>query len=189
MPFVVLGLTVGGLSGILGLGGGLLLVPALILFFHFTPPQAQGTSLAVLIPPIGLFAALEYYRKGLIEFRVVGLICLGFLVGAYLGALVVDRVPVTLLRRVLGVVLLAIALYMVCPISADALAAFAWRPWARGCSRSAPCATMLGVTAEVAAGATAARDAKESSRYRSPIRTFATGDGTRGAQRERIPHE
>src|SRR5712692_7172890 len=113
MRFVVLGLVVGGLSGILGLGGGILLVPALILLFDFTPQQAQGTSLAVLIPPIGLFAALEYYRKGLIEFGVVGLICLGFVLGAYVGAFFVDRIPVPLLRRVLGAFLCFIALQMV----------------------------------------------------------------------------
>jgi uncharacterized membrane protein YfcA len=59
MQFVVLGLMVGGLSGVLGLGGGIFLVPALIFLLNFTPPQAQGTSLAVLIPPIGLFATLE----------------------------------------------------------------------------------------------------------------------------------
>ncbi len=113
MRFVVLGLLVGGLSGILGLGGGIFLVPALIFLFHFTPPQAQGTSLAVLIPPIGLFAALEYYRKGLIEFGVVGLICLGFVLGAYVGAFFVDRIPVTPMRRVLGFFLFFIALQMV----------------------------------------------------------------------------
>lgn len=113
MQFIVLGLIVGGLRGILGLGGGIFLVPALILLFHFTPPQAQGTSLAVLIPPIGVFAALEYYRKGLIEFRVVGLICLGFVLGASTGAFFVDHVPVTLMRRVLGCFMLSIALQMV----------------------------------------------------------------------------
>ena len=113
MRFVVLGLIVGGLSGILGLGGGIFLVPALILLFNFTPQRAQGTSLAVLIPPIGLFAALEYYRKGLIQFGVVGLICLGFVVGAYVGAFFVDRIPVTLMRRVLGFFMFFIALQMV----------------------------------------------------------------------------
>ena len=113
MPFVVLGLIVGGLSGMLGLGGGIFLVPALIFVFHFTPPQAQGTSLAVLIPPIGLFAALEYYRKGLIEFGVVGLICLGFALGASIGAFFVDRIPVALMRRLLGFFMFFIALQMV----------------------------------------------------------------------------
>jgi uncharacterized membrane protein YfcA len=113
MKFVVLGLVVGMLSGVLGLGGGIFLVPALIFLFHFSPHQAQGTSLGVLIPPIGLFAALEYYRRGLIDFSVVGLICLGFVFGAYAGAFFVDRVPVPLMRRVFGFFMFFVALQMV----------------------------------------------------------------------------
>ncbi|HUI24924.1 MAG TPA: sulfite exporter TauE/SafE family protein [Candidatus Kryptonia bacterium] len=113
MKFVLLGLVVGGLSGILGLGGGIFLVPALIFLFGFGPHEAQGTSLAVLIPPIGLFAALEYYRKGYVEFSVVGFICLGFIVGAYGGAFFVDRIPVPLMRRIFGFFMFFIALQMI----------------------------------------------------------------------------
>jgi uncharacterized membrane protein YfcA len=113
MRFVILGLIVGMLSGILGLGGGIFLVPALVFLFHFTPHQAQGTSLAVLIPPIGLFAALEYYRKGLIDFTVVGFICLGFIFGAYAGAFFVDRIPIALMRRLFGLFMFFVAIQMV----------------------------------------------------------------------------
>lgn len=113
MKFVALGLVVGALSGVLGLGGGVFLVPALIFLFSFSPHQAQGTSLAVLIPPIGLFAALEYYRKGYIEFSVVGLICLGFIFGAYAGAFFVDRIPVALMRRIFGFFMFFVAMQMV----------------------------------------------------------------------------
>lgn len=113
MTFVVLGVAVGVLSGILGLGGGVFLVPALIFFFDFSPQEAQGTSLAVLIPPIGLFAALEYYRKGYIDFSVVGFICLGFVFGAYGGAFFVDRIPVPTMRRIFGFFMFFIALQMV----------------------------------------------------------------------------
>ena len=112
MRFVLLGLLVGMLSGVLGLGGGIFLVPALVFLFGFSPYQAQGTSLAVLIPPIGLFAALEYYRKGYIDFSVVGLICLGFIFGAYIGAFFVDRIPVPIMRRIFGVFMFLIALQM-----------------------------------------------------------------------------
>jgi len=113
MKFVVLGLLVGVMSGILGLGGGIFLVPALIFLFGFSPHAAQGTSLAVLIPPIGIFAALEYYRKGYIDFSIVGLICLGFIFGAYAGAFYVDRIPVPLMRRIFGFFLFFVALQMV----------------------------------------------------------------------------
>lgn len=113
MGFVILGVAVGLLSGMLGLGGGVFLVPALIFLFQFSPQQAQGTSLAVLIPPIGLFAALEYWRKGLIDFSVVGFICLGFVFGAYGGAFLVDRVPVPIMRRIFGFFMFFVALQMV----------------------------------------------------------------------------
>ncbi|MBI1815086.1 MAG: sulfite exporter TauE/SafE family protein [Deltaproteobacteria bacterium] len=113
MTLVLLGLVVGTLSGILGLGGGIFLVPALIFLFDFTPHQAQGTSLGVLIPPVGIFAALEYYRRGYIDFSVVGLICVGFVVGAYAGAFVVDRIPVPLMRRLFGFFMFFIAVQMV----------------------------------------------------------------------------
>src|SRR6185369_14130584 len=113
MKFIILGLAVGALSGVLGLGGGIFLVPALIFLFHFTPHEAQGTSLAVLIPPIGLFAALEYSRKGLIDFSVVGLICVGFVFGAYAGAFYVDRIPVPLMRRVFGFFMFFVAIQLV----------------------------------------------------------------------------
>jgi uncharacterized membrane protein YfcA len=113
MTFVILGVAIGVLSGILGLGGGVFLVPALIFLFDFSPHEAQGTSLAVLIPPIGLFAALEYYRKGYIDFSVVGFICLGFVFGAYAGAFFVDRIPVPTMRRIFGFFMFFIALQMV----------------------------------------------------------------------------
>ncbi len=113
MGFLFLGVLVGVLSGILGLGGGIFLVPALIFLFGFSPQQAQGTSLAVLIPPIGLFAALEYWRKGYIDFSVVGLICLGFVFGAYAGAFFVDRIPVSTMRRIFGFFMFFIAVQMV----------------------------------------------------------------------------
>ena len=113
MRFVLLGVGVGVLSGILGLGGGVFLVPALIFLFHFSPHEAQGTSLGVLIPPIGIFAALEYYRKGYIDFSVVSLICVGFIFGAYVGAFFVDRIPVPLMRRIFGFFMFFIALQTV----------------------------------------------------------------------------
>jgi uncharacterized protein len=113
MTLVALGLAVGVLSGVLGLGGGIFLVPALMYLYGMTPQQAAGTSLAVLIPPIGIFAALEYWRRGYIQFGVVGLICAGFIVGAYAGALVVAHISVPLMRRLFGFFLFFVAVQMV----------------------------------------------------------------------------
>lgn len=109
MNFLLLflfGTCVGILSGLLGIGGGVVLVPGLILFFGFSQPEAQGTSLAVLIPPIGLFAALVYYQHGYVRLPVVVWIALGFVVGAFLGAQLVPSIPPTALRIAFGLLLL-----------------------------------------------------------------------------------
>lgn len=109
MTYLLLGLFggfVGVLSGLLGIGGGILLVPGLIYLFGFTQPEAQGTSLAVLIPPIGIFAALVYYQNGYIRFPVVGVVALGFVLGAFAGAKFVPYVPLSWLRLGFGGLLL-----------------------------------------------------------------------------------
>ncbi len=76
------GVAIGIVSGLLGIGGGVLLVPGLMLLFGFSQSEAQGTNLAVLIPPIGIFAAMIYYQNGYVRLPVVGLIALGFVFGA-----------------------------------------------------------------------------------------------------------
>ena len=102
------GLGVGILGGLLGIGGGVVLVPGLILLFGFSQAEAQGTSLAVMIPPIGLFAALVYYQHGFVRLPVVSLIAGGFMLGALLGAKVLPHVPVATLRILFGILLLYI---------------------------------------------------------------------------------
>jgi uncharacterized membrane protein YfcA len=99
------GIGVGVLSGLLGIGGGVALVPGLMLFFGFTQAEAQGTSLAVLIPPIGIFAALVYWQNGFVRLPVVGWVAAGFVVGAFVGALMVPYVPQGALRNLFGALL------------------------------------------------------------------------------------
>lgn len=100
------GVAVGILSGLLGIGGGIVLVPGLMLLFGLSQPEAQGTSLAVLIPPIGLFAAIVYYQHGYVRLPVVGWVALGFVVGALLGAMLVPFIPLKALRVGFGLLLL-----------------------------------------------------------------------------------
>jgi uncharacterized membrane protein YfcA len=107
------GVVVGVASGLLGIGGGIVLVPGLIWLFGFSQPEAQGTSLAVLIPPVGIFAALVYYRHGYVRLPVVGAVAAGFLVGAYLGAKLVPYAPLDWLRLAFGGVLLYVGLVFV----------------------------------------------------------------------------
>jgi len=88
MSFVVAGFLTGIIGGLFGVGGGEIFIPHLIYVFGFSQHQAQGTSLAVLLPPIGLLAALRYYRPGHVDFAVAGLMALGFFFGASIGAVV-----------------------------------------------------------------------------------------------------
>jgi uncharacterized membrane protein YfcA len=111
--FVLAGVGTGILGGLFGVGGGEIFVPLLVYLFGFSQHQAQGTSLAVLLPPIGLLAALQYWRAGYVEFRTALLLAAGFFIGASLGALIATRLHATLLRRLFGAFLLLVALHMI----------------------------------------------------------------------------
>ncbi|MGQ9626096.1 MAG: TSUP family transporter [Anaerolineae bacterium] len=111
--YILLGLFAGTMSGLIGIGGGIFIIPALVYLFGFTQHQAQGTTLALLVPPIGLLAAWTYYRYGYVDLKVAAFICLGFFLGGLLGAKIAISVPNELLRRIFGVALLFIALRMI----------------------------------------------------------------------------
>lgn len=106
MSLFLFGVAIGVASGLLGIGGGVLLVPGLILLFGFTQAEAQGTSLAVLIPPIGIFAAMVYYQHGFVRMPVVGMLAFGIMVGAYAGARFVPHLSTTTLRTLFGFLML-----------------------------------------------------------------------------------
>ena len=103
---LLFGVFIGVISGMLGIGGGIILVPGLMLLFGFTQQEAQGTSLAALIPPIGIFAAMVYWQHGFVKIPVAAAVAAGFMIGALGGALVVPRMPVDWLRLGFGVLLL-----------------------------------------------------------------------------------
>jgi len=86
-----LGLVVGIVSGMVGIGGGVLVIPLLMFFFGFSQARANGTSLAMLLPPIGIFAVLTYWKAGNVDWRFAVLLAFGFAVGAYLGGAIVNR--------------------------------------------------------------------------------------------------
>lgn len=111
--YILLGLFAGAMSGLIGIGGGIFIIPALVYLFGFTQHQAQGTTLALLVPPIGLLAAWTYYRYGYVNLKVAAFICLGFFLGGLLGAKIAIGVPNELLRRIFGAALLFIALRMI----------------------------------------------------------------------------
>src|SRR6187401_1636156 len=83
---LLIGLAAGMLSGLVGVGGGIIVVPALVFALGFTQQQAQGTSLGLLLLPVGILAVMNYYNKGHIDVRVVGIMALAFVVGGWLGS-------------------------------------------------------------------------------------------------------
>jgi uncharacterized membrane protein YfcA len=106
---LLIGLAVGLVSGVVGIGGGVLFVPALVWLLGMGQHKAQGTSLAALLAPVGLFAFLEYYRKGNADLRVGLLLAAGFLVGGYFGAVGAQHLPEVWLRRIFALTLIVVA--------------------------------------------------------------------------------
>lgn len=111
--YIVLGVAAGVLSGFVGVGGGIIIIPVLVMLFKFTQQQAQGTTLALMVPPIGILAAWTYYKEGLVDLKAAGLICLGFFLGGLLGAKVAVHLPNALLQKAFGAVLLVVSLKMI----------------------------------------------------------------------------
>ena len=111
--YLFLGLTAGAFSGLIGIGGAIIIIPSLVLLFGLSQHTAQGTTLALMVPPIGLLAAWTYYKQGFVDFKIAGLICLGFFFGGLLGAKFATDIPENILRKIFGVVLLAASLRMI----------------------------------------------------------------------------
>jgi uncharacterized membrane protein YfcA len=111
MGLATAGLGIGILSGMLGIGGGVLVIPALTVLFGLSQPKAIGTSLGMLLPPIGIAAFIRYYKSGQVDVSASLLLALGFVFGAYLGAVLVTRkiIPDEMLRRVFAFFLLYLA--------------------------------------------------------------------------------
>ncbi len=111
--YLLLGLGAGIISGLIGIGGGIILVPSLIYLFGLTQHQAQGTTLALLIPPIGLLAALTYYKAGYVNLTIAIFVCLGFFFGGFIGGKLAIGLQEAILRKIFGFILLFVAFYMI----------------------------------------------------------------------------
>ena len=111
--YLLLGLVTGILSGLIGIGGAIIIIPTLVLLFGLSQHTAQGTTLALMVPPIGLLAAWTYYKQGFVDFKIAGLICLGFFFGGLVGAKFATHIPEDTLRKIFGVILLTASLRMI----------------------------------------------------------------------------
>ena len=109
---LLIGLVAGTLSGLLGIGGAIIIVPALVFIFGMSQHQAQGTTLALMVPPIGILAAWTYYKEGYVDLKIAALICLGFFIGGLLGASFSLNLSEIMLKKSFGIIFLVIAIKM-----------------------------------------------------------------------------
>lgn len=113
ISLVVIGLLAGFLSGTMGVGGSVVMIPLLILWVGFTQHQAQGTSLAVLSIPVTLLAAFNYYKEGHVNLKFAAIMAVTFIVGGYLGSKLAISINQAVLKKIFGGVLLVVAIKMI----------------------------------------------------------------------------
>jgi len=103
---IIIGLLAGILSGLVGVGGGILMIPLLIIFLGLTQHEAQGTALFAMLPPIGILAAINYYKEGFVKWEYAIVIAFTFVIGGYLGSKLSLSLPPQTVRRIFGVIML-----------------------------------------------------------------------------------
>lgn len=109
LGLILIGLLAGILSSMVGIGGGIVIVPCLVLFFGFSQHLAQGTTLAMLAIPVSIAGAYSYYQKGMVDIKVAMILAIGFVVGGYFGGKVAVNVPPLLIKKIFAFILILIA--------------------------------------------------------------------------------
>lgn len=109
---ILIGVLAGTLGGMIGLGGGIILIPALIFILKMDQLSAQGTSIAVMLPPIGLFAVYNYYKEGYVNTPYALILAIAFMVGGYFGSLLALKISPDIMRKVFSALLVVIAIKM-----------------------------------------------------------------------------
>ena len=109
---IIVGLAAGVLSGMVGVGGGIIVVPALVIFLGFSQHQAQGTSLGLLLLPVGILAVMNYYNKGFIDIKVVAIMSIAFILGGWLGSKLSLSLPQDTVKKIFAIVLFYTAFRM-----------------------------------------------------------------------------
>lgn len=109
LALVLVGLAAGALSGMIGIGGGIIIVPALVYILGFSQYQAQGTSLGLLLLPVGILAVMNYYKQGYIDLKVVAIMCIAFVIGGWLGSKITLSLEEATVKKIFAVVLIILA--------------------------------------------------------------------------------
>jgi uncharacterized protein len=112
MILIAIGIVTGVMAGMLGIGGAIIMIPALVFFMGFSQQMAQGTSLAVMLPPIGILATYNYYKAGHVDIKFALILAGGFLIGSFFGSKYALTLPQATLKRIFGVLLLLVAAKM-----------------------------------------------------------------------------
>lgn len=110
---LVIGLMAGILSGLVGIGGGIIIVPALVYFIKMSQQQAQGTSLATLLLPVGILAVYNYYKSGAVDVKSALIISITFVIGGFIGSKIAIAIDQSLMKRVFGIFLFLISIKMI----------------------------------------------------------------------------
>src|SRR5450759_414809 len=110
---VIIGLMAGVFGGMFGVGGAIIMIPALVYFLGVDQHTAQGTSVAIMLPPIGLFTAYNYYKAGEVNIWYAVIIAAAFMVGGYFGSMIALKLPENLMKKIFGILLILIALRMI----------------------------------------------------------------------------
>ncbi len=110
---ICIGIFAGMMSGFIGIGGGIIIVPALVYFMGLTQQQAQGTSLLLMLPPIGILAVINYYKAGHINWWYGGVIAVAFIIGAYAGSKISLKLNPGLVKFIFGIIMVFISLKMI----------------------------------------------------------------------------
>ena len=109
---IIIGFATGILGGMVGVGGGVILVPALVFILGFSQLDAQGTSLALIMFPVGLLAVIQYYKQVHVNFNIVFLLSIGFVIGSFLGSKISLNIPQQTVKRIFAILMLVIAIKM-----------------------------------------------------------------------------
>ncbi len=109
LGLLLLGLLAGVLSSMVGIGGGVVIVPALVMIFAMSQKLAQGTSLVMLLPPIGLLAVINYYKAGYVDFKIAGILIIAFTAGSYFGSKIALNLEEGTLKKIFGGFLMIMA--------------------------------------------------------------------------------
>ena len=110
---IAIGLMAGVFSGVFGVGGAVIMIPALVYFLSVDQHTAQGTSLAVMLPPIGLFAAYNYYKAGQVNIWYAVIIAVTFMIGGYFGSMIALKLPENIMKKIFGIFLILTALRLI----------------------------------------------------------------------------